>query len=80
MKVLPGLKGKRTQRINIELINQSEIKIPKVDTSDKDSPLRNMCDYQNEQKKMFNSIVDPKLISAVPTAKSSHSPTGSNSP
>ena len=73
--VRPGIKGQARQRIDIELINASEVKIPKLDPEDGESPLRGMIDYSKEQKRMFNSTVDPRLISSVPSALSSYSPT-----
>ena len=80
VKVTPGISGKASQRIDIELINASEVKIPRLDREEEESPLRNMCDYAKEQKHIFNSTVDPRLITSVPSRISSYSPTGPQSP
>ena len=80
VKVTPGIRGKASQRINIDLINASEVKMPKLDREAEESPLRNMCDYAKEQKHIFNSTVDPRLITSVPSRISSHSPPLPQSP
>ena len=80
VKLVHGMQGNSNTRISIDLINVSEVKMPKVNTSDRESPLRFMYDYQTDQSKMFNSRMDVKLISSVPTTMTIQSPTQSQSP